>query len=123
MSKPMVAKTPSDLWSQPPAALLDHELLQEKATALGRFGRGLEAALHALAAFDAAHPQFSSASGEERRARAVLVAEAARILWYLVVQREACGMRDSRAVMKDYKVPAEVQNAMGADPHRRGQFR
>jgi hypothetical protein len=30
-----------------------------------------------------------------------------------VVQREACGLRDPRPVMRDYRVPAEVQNRMG----------
>jgi hypothetical protein len=33
-----------------------------------------------------------------------------------VVQREACGLRDSRAVMRDYAVPAEVQVRMGLPP-------
>jgi hypothetical protein len=31
-----------------------------------------------------------------------------------VVQREACGLRDSRTVMRDYNVPGEVQQHMGA---------
>ena len=30
-----------------------------------------------------------------------------------MVQREACGMRDSRQVMRDYRVPVEVQYRMG----------
>jgi hypothetical protein len=33
-----------------------------------------------------------------------------------VVQREACGLRDSRAVMRDYAVPPEVQVRMGLLP-------
>jgi hypothetical protein len=33
-----------------------------------------------------------------------------------VVQREACGLRDSRTVMCDYSVPAEVQIRMGLLP-------
>jgi hypothetical protein len=33
-----------------------------------------------------------------------------------VVQRECCGLRDSRAVMRDYAVPAEVQARMGLLP-------
>lgn len=124
MSKSLFAKASSQLWDVPPAALLDHELLQEKASALGRFGRGLEAALQALVAFDTAHPYSSvSMSANARRSRDALVAEAARMLWYLVVQREACGLFDSQAVMKAYKVPGDVQNAMGADPHANGRPR
>jgi hypothetical protein len=34
----------------------------------------------------------------------------------LVVQREACGVRDSRTIMRDYNVPGEVQQCMGAVP-------
>jgi hypothetical protein len=30
-----------------------------------------------------------------------------------VVQRESCGLRDPRPVIRDYRVPAEVQNRMG----------
>ena len=57
----------------------------------------------------------------------MLVAEAGYALWLFVVQREACGLRDSRAVMRDYAVPAEVQMRMAllppAAPGRRGRAR
>jgi hypothetical protein len=33
-----------------------------------------------------------------------------------MVQREACGLRDGRQVMRDYRVPVEVQYRMGI-PH------
>jgi hypothetical protein len=33
-----------------------------------------------------------------------------------VVQREAYGLRDSRSLMRDYGVPAEVQERMGVFP-------
>jgi hypothetical protein len=33
-----------------------------------------------------------------------------------VVQREACGLRDSRTIMREYKVPGEVQQCMGLVP-------
>ena len=39
-----------------PADLLDYEFGQEKASALGRMGRALEAAIAALAEFDAQQP-------------------------------------------------------------------
>jgi hypothetical protein len=38
--------------------------------------------------------------------------EAGHALWMFVVQREACGLRDSRTVMRDYNVPGEVQQCM-----------
>jgi uncharacterized protein DUF6665 len=47
------------------------------------------------------------------------VAAAAQALWEFVVQREACGLRDSRMVMRMYAVPAEVRDRMGAFPSGR----
>ncbi len=94
-------------------AALDYEIAQEKAAALGRLGRGLERALEKLRDFDAASPRAAQA---ERRHRAELVAAAGHALWLFLVQREACGLRDSRAVMRDYQVPSEVQGRAGAFP-------
>jgi hypothetical protein len=98
-----------------PATLLDYEIVQEQASALGRLGRALEAALTKLREFDAVHPP-SRASPAEQQARRTLVAEAGYALWMFVVQREACGLRDSRTVMRDYKIPSEVLNRMGFHP-------
>jgi hypothetical protein len=86
---------------------LDYERAQEQAAALGRMGRALEQTLAALTAFDAG-------AGEPRAARAALVRQAGDALWNFIVQREACGLRDTRQVMRDYRVPAEVQVRMGA---------
>jgi len=91
--------------------LIETEIIAEQASALGRLGRGLETALQALRDFDAAHAAAPSDAG--RRHRAALVAEAGYALWLFVVQREACGLRDSRAVMRDYTVPTEVHVRMG----------
>lgn len=103
----------ANLWSKSPAAALDYEIAQETAAALGRQGRALEAALRALADFDAAN-----ASTTDPAKRAGLVATAARVLWEFVVQREACGLRDGGAVVRMYRVPAEVRDRMGVFPRR-----
>lgn len=100
-----------DLWQKAPAGALDYEIAQETAAALGRQGRALEAALRELTEFD----RGPDASADPAR-RAALVATAARALWEFVVQREACGLRDSGTVMRMYKVPAEVRDRMGAFP-------
>jgi hypothetical protein len=97
-----------------PADLLETEVIQEQASALGRLGRGLETALQALRDFDAV--LSGPPSDPDKKRRTVLVAEAGHALWMFVVQREACGLRDSRAVMRDYAVPAEVQVRMGLLP-------
>ena len=97
-------------YDKTPAAALDYELAQEMAAALGRLGRRLERALQALAQFDAANV---ADPGERRRERSALLAEAGEALWLFVVQREACGLRDARQLMRNYKVPPEVQYRMG----------
>ena len=93
---------------------LEIEIAQEKAASLGRLGRRLEAALTALSDFDGAH-----AEGRRRDEREVLVARAAMALWHFVVQREACGLKDSARVMPDYRVPNDVRARMGAFPSPR----
>jgi hypothetical protein len=98
-----------------PVDVLDYEIAQEQAAALGRMGRALEAALAGLREFDAAHPR-SDTPAPTRQARRALVTEAGHALWMFVVQREACGLRDSRTVMRDYDVPGEVQQCMGWVP-------
>jgi hypothetical protein len=105
-------RPPSNLWRQSPASALDYEIAQETAAALGRQGRALEAALKALADFDADPAQGTAA-------RRALVAAAADALWQFVVQREACGLRDFAMVLRMYRVPAEVRDRMGAAPARR----
>lgn len=101
----------TNIWSVNPT--LDYELAQEKAATLGRLGRALEAALAALREFDT---QSSEPTAERRTARRALVAEAGHALWLFVIQREALGLRDSRQLMRDYRVPVEVQHRMGAFP-------
>jgi hypothetical protein len=99
-----------------PVDVLDYEIVQEQAAALGRMGRALEASLARLAEFDAAHVGAPTSVRHTRRA---LVMEAGHALWMFVVQREACGLRDSRTIMRDYGVPDEVQRHMefaGAQP-------
>jgi hypothetical protein len=98
---------------QSPADALADEFGREKASALGRLGRALEAALATLAEFDAGYLREASAA-KDRQLRASLVAEASVALWHFVVQREACGLRDIRYVLRDYRVPPEVAARMGA---------
>ena len=94
-----------------PASALDYEIAQEMAATLGRLGRALEAALARLRAFDEAPPEDTVADR-----RAALVAAAGVALWNFVVQREACGLRDSAVIMREYAVPPEVRARMNAVP-------
>jgi hypothetical protein len=98
-----------------PSDSLEHEFAQERASALGRHGRALEAALRELFELDLARG-CSEHSAEHRALRAAFVEQASVALWQFIVQREACGLRDMRAVLRDYHVPAEVAARMGILP-------
>ncbi|MBR0932303.1 DUF6665 family protein [Bradyrhizobium jicamae] len=95
-----------------PVDVLAYELAEERASALGRMGRALEAALAKLREFDAVHPREGAAASTQQKRR-LLVREAGHALWMFVVQREASGLRNNRLLMRDYNVPGEVQHCMG----------
>src|ERR1700730_5851286 len=84
-------------------ATLEYEIAEERASALGRLGRRLEAALAALAAC----PPTATSD------RKILVEQAGYALWLFVVQREACGLKASAPGRQDYGVPNEVYAGMG----------
>jgi len=87
-------------------ATLQYEIAEERASALGRLGRRLEAALTALAAC----PRMAN---PDRKIRNSLVEQAGYALWLLVVQREACGLNNTAHVLQVYRVPNEVYARMG----------
>lgn len=91
---------------------MGYELQQEKAATLARLGARLDAALRALADFDAASGPGPLAEPEARR-RAELVAAAGEALWYYVIQREVCGLRDTETLIRQLGVPREVRLRMG----------
>ena len=112
-------KLPRILQGRPGAGVdvLEYELFQEKAATLGRLGAKLKTALDALAAHDASPARGGDADAE----RAELVAAAGEALWYYVVQREVCGLRDTDAVLRHLGVPREVQLKMGMRPRQAGR--
>ncbi len=108
----MKLRSTSHPWDDALAGL-DYEVVREQASALGRIGRQLETALAALAAFDREHAVGPETTDNTRAQRRGLVAAAGTALWQFIVQREACGLRDSRQVLRDYRVPGEVVARMG----------
>ena len=86
--------------------VLEADMLAEKASSLGHHGRLVEQAMAALRGFDPA--------AGDAETRSMLVRQAARHVWAYFVQREACGMRDHRQVIKDYGIPGEVLVRLGA---------
>jgi hypothetical protein len=84
---------------------VENEIAAEKASALGHHGRLAEKAVAALHAFDA--------SPEPGVDRLTLVKAAAREVWKYFIQRELCGLRDQRDVIREYRIPAEVLTRLG----------
>jgi hypothetical protein len=87
--------------------LLKAEMAGESAASLGHHGRQVEAAMIALRAFDAE----GQGTADERIA---LLRRAAKAVWHYFIQRELCGMRDHRWVIKDYGITNEVMARLGA---------
>jgi hypothetical protein len=83
---------------------LAHELMAERAAALGRAGQAVETALARLRDADAADPAD----------RAHLLKAAAEAVWAFFVQREVCGFRDQRGVIAEYRIPKAVLARLGA---------
>jgi len=87
--------------------MLKAELAGETAVSLGHHGRQVEAAMNALRAFDATR----QGTADDRKA---LLKRAATAVWHYFVQRELCGMRDHRWVIRDYGITDEVMARLGA---------
>ncbi|RWL49892.1 MAG: hypothetical protein EOR60_00515 [Mesorhizobium sp.] len=82
--------------------LLGHEILAEKAAALGRAGQRVEETLARL-----------REDGEvEHRNR--LLKEAAAAVHAYFIQRELCGLRKHDAVIREYDIPRAVLVRLGA---------
>jgi hypothetical protein len=85
---------------------VENEIMAEKASALGHHGRLAEKAVAALHAHDA--------QPDPAIDRLVLVKAASREVWKYFIQREMCGMRDHREVIREYRIPQDVLLRLGA---------
>ena len=82
--------------------LLGHEILAEKAAALGRAGQRVEQTLSKLR---------EDGDGEHRNR---LLKEAAAAVHAYFIQRELCGLRKHDAVIREYDIPRAVLVRLGA---------
>ncbi|MDG4882216.1 DUF6665 family protein [Mesorhizobium sp. WSM4884] len=82
--------------------LLDHEILAEKAAALGRAGQRVEETLAKLR---------ENGEGMDRNR---LLKEAAEAVHGYFIQRELCGLRKHDAVIREYDIPRAVLVRLGA---------
>ncbi|PBB99351.1 DUF6665 family protein [Mesorhizobium sp. WSM3862] len=82
--------------------LLGHEILAEKAAALGRAGQRVDEALAKL--------RENGEGGDRNR----LLKEAAEAVHAYFIQRELCGLRKHDAVIREYDIPRAVLVRIGA---------
>lgn len=85
-------------------SVLEYELMSERADALGRHGLKVEKALAALS-------ELKGEATPDLRER--LLDEAADAVWAFFIQREICGLRDSRDAVRRYGIPKEVMARLG----------
>ncbi|ESX49177.1 hypothetical protein X762_13205 [Mesorhizobium sp. LSHC426A00] len=82
---------------------LGHEILAEKAAALGRAGQRVEETLAKLR---------QNNGDEEQRPR--LLKEAAAAVHAYFIQRELCGLRRHESAIREYDIPRAVLVRLGA---------
>ena len=82
--------------------LLGHEILAEKAAALGRAGQRVEETLKKLR------------ENREQDQRARLLKEAAAAVHAYFIHRELCGLRRHESVIREYDIPRAVLVRLGA---------
>jgi hypothetical protein len=86
--------------------VVQYEISEEKAGALGRAGRRLQAAIERF--------REHQASSHAHSHRESLLWDLVERVESFVVQREACGLRDSRHALAFYGVPREAIARIGA---------
>jgi hypothetical protein len=102
---PQILHKPKDD-EDPLSQALQNEILNEKAATLFRLQKRLETALRKL---DAARADAESTE----ETISPHLAEACEALWYVSIQREMCGLRNSRAYYDELRVPHDVRLHMG----------
>lgn len=120
--RPPSAYAPKSL-ADPLQAALEHEILSEKASTLGRLLRELEKRLADLRDYEQPAVEMSagedpappSASDPIRRQK---IEAAGNALWHVVIQRDLCGLRQTEKFLADMKVPKSVRLRMGVVARR-----
>ena len=86
---------------------LEHEIASEQASALGRSGRQVAACLKAY--------RRAVASGEDHEKE---LNQAVDAVYSFLIQRELLGLRDRRAIIRDYDIPRAILVRLGATGKR-----
>jgi hypothetical protein len=93
---------------------LGHEILAEKAAALGRAGERAELCVGRLNRYLGGEAVDGATEEDRETVRKKLLKEAADAVYAWFIQRELCGFRRHEAVIRDLKIPREVLVRLGA---------
>lgn len=108
----MTVRPPGNFGSFDPTrsglAVLEYELMEERASALGRHGQAVEKAIAAL------NKGEREGLGTEEHER--LIDTAAEAVWGFFVHRETCGLHNSEEIIREYGIPGKVLARLGAKP-------
>lgn len=96
----------------PLAAALHHEIINEKASTLGRLQKKLEIALS----------QLEDARSRDQMDEDLIkqkLTQAREALWYVTIQRELCGLIRHKPYYDHLNVPKDVRLHMGPNLNKR----
>ena len=92
---------------------LGHEILAEKASALGRAGERAAACLARLDAYGSGREGGGTVTEHDSQ-RGLLLKDAVEAVYAFFIQRELCGLRRHEAVIRELGIPREVLVRLGA---------
>lgn len=108
----MTVRPPGNFGNSDPTrsglAVLEYELMAERANALGRHGQAVEKAIAALVA--------GESKGLDTEEYERLLDVATEAVWGFFVHRETCGLHNGEEVIRDYGIPGKVLARLGAKP-------
>lgn len=93
------------------------EIKQEKAAAYFAICKKMLAAIEALLTFDRNLP-LRDVTLQQKARRSELLADAAELVFFFVIQREAMQLSIHDELFDDYGIPEEVRKAMGSRESR-----
>ena len=92
---------------------LASELIAECAAAYFRTAKKMEASLCALREFDRQRAVTPANPDKHHRQREEILAEAAELAWFFLIQREALKLPYYDEIFADFDIPDEVKQHMG----------
>jgi hypothetical protein len=92
---------------------LASELIAESAASYFRTAKKMEASIRVLSDFDRQRTAAPADSDEQNPRREEILAEAAELAWFFIIQREALRLPYYDEIFADFDISDEVKRRMG----------